>query len=96
MECCTAKVPRSSETVLMNPAKHNPSWNVLKGRLEQAYGELTGNHSVFEQGNEDQLVGWLQMKLGKPEDEVRTSWPRPTYATPGQVYEVRHRFERKA
>jgi uncharacterized protein YjbJ (UPF0337 family) len=47
------------------------SWNELKGKLKQQYGNLTDDDLVFSEGKEDELLGRLQQKLGKNKDEVR-------------------------
>ena len=47
------------------------SWNEMKGKLKQKYGELTDNDLAFEEGKEDELYGRLQKRLGKTKDEVR-------------------------
>lgn len=46
------------------------SWNKLKGKLKQEYAELTDDDLQYEQGQEDQLLGHLQEKLGKTRDEI--------------------------
>jgi uncharacterized protein YjbJ (UPF0337 family) len=45
-------------------------WNELKGKIKQEHGELTDDDLRYEEGQEDQLVGRLQQKLGKSRDEV--------------------------
>jgi len=55
----------------MNKLQIKGSWNDLKGKLKQQYGNLTDNDLVFSEGKEDELLGRLQKKLGKSKDEVR-------------------------
>ena len=55
----------------MNKLEMKGSWNELKGKLEQHYGNLTDDDLVFAEGKEDELLGRLQKKLGKSKDEVR-------------------------
>ena len=55
----------------MNKLEIKGSWNELKGKLKQQYGNLTDNDLVFSEGKEDELLGRLQKKLGKSKDEVR-------------------------
>ena len=45
-------------------------WNEIKGRLKQQYADLTDDDLMYEEGQEDQLIGKLQQKLGKTRDEV--------------------------
>ena len=55
----------------MNKLQIKGSWNELKGKLKQHYGNLTDDDLVFSEGKEDELLGRLQKKLGKGKDEVR-------------------------
>jgi uncharacterized protein YjbJ (UPF0337 family) len=55
----------------MNKLQIRGSWNELKGKLKQQYGNLTDDDLVFSEGKEDELLGRLQKKLGKSKDEVR-------------------------
>lgn len=47
------------------------NWNQLKGKIKEEYGELTDNDLAYEEGQEDQLIGRLQTKLGKTKQEVK-------------------------
>jgi len=55
----------------MNKLQLKGSWNEIKGKLKQQYGNLTDDDLVFAEGKDDELVGRLQKKLGKSKDEVR-------------------------
>ena len=55
----------------MNKLEMKGSWNELKGKLKQQYGNLTDDDLVFSEGKEDELLGRLQKKLGKNREEVR-------------------------
>jgi uncharacterized protein YjbJ (UPF0337 family) len=55
----------------MNKLEMKGSWNELKGKLKQQYGNLTDDDLVFTEGKEDELLGRLQKKLGKNKEEVR-------------------------
>jgi uncharacterized protein YjbJ (UPF0337 family) len=55
----------------MNKLQIKGSWNELKGKLKQQYGNLTDDDLVFSEGKEDELLGRLQKKIGKSKDEVR-------------------------
>lgn len=55
----------------MNELKFDGSWNRVKGKLKEQYGELTDDDLKYSEGKEDQLLGRLQQKLGKSKDEVR-------------------------
>lgn len=47
------------------------SWNEVKGKLKQKYGQLTDNDLAFAEGKDDELLGRLQQKLGKSKEELR-------------------------
>ena len=55
----------------MNKLQMRGSWNEMKGKLKQQYGNLTDDDLVFAEGKDDELLGRLQKKLGKTKDEVR-------------------------
>jgi uncharacterized protein YjbJ (UPF0337 family) len=43
----------------------------LKGKLKQKYATLTDDDLMFEDGKEEELLGRVQTKLGKTNEEVR-------------------------
>ena len=47
------------------------SWNEVKGKLKQKYGQLTDDDLLFAEGKEDELLGRLQKRLGRTKDELR-------------------------
>jgi uncharacterized protein YjbJ (UPF0337 family) len=47
------------------------NWNQIKGRLKQKYGQLTEDDLVYSEGEDDELIGRIQKKLGKSEEEIR-------------------------
>lgn len=49
------------------------NWNQLKGKVKQAYGDLTDDDLTHEEGKDNELLGKLQTKTGKSRDEV-VSW----------------------
>ncbi len=46
------------------------TWNVLKGKLQQEYADLTEDDVLYEEGKENELYGRLQKRLGKTKEEV--------------------------
>ena len=48
------------------------SWNEVKGKLKQKYGQLSDDDLTFAEGKEDELLGRLQKRLGRTEDELRS------------------------
>jgi uncharacterized protein YjbJ (UPF0337 family) len=47
------------------------SWNELKGKLKQKYGQLTDDDLAFSEGKEDEFLGRLQKKLGRTKEDLR-------------------------
>ena len=45
-------------------------WNQTKGKIKQAYGDLSDDDLKYEEGKDDELVGRIQKKIGKTKDEV--------------------------
>lgn len=45
-------------------------WNELKGKIKQQYADLTDDDLKYEEGQDDELLGRLQKKLGKGRDEL--------------------------
>ena len=54
----------------MSDLKLRGTWNELKGKVKQAYGDLTDDDLIREEGKDDELLGKLQQKTGKSRDEV--------------------------
>jgi uncharacterized protein YjbJ (UPF0337 family) len=55
----------------MNTTEVKGNWNEQKGKLKQKFGFLTDNDLMFEEGKEDEMLGKLQIKLGKTKDELK-------------------------
>jgi len=54
----------------MNSLQLKGAWNEIKGKLKQQYGDLTDDDLTYTEGQEDELYGKLQSKLGKTKEEV--------------------------
>jgi uncharacterized protein YjbJ (UPF0337 family) len=39
-------------------------WKELKGKLKEKYGQLTDDDLMYEEGQEDQLFGKIQQRIG--------------------------------
>lgn len=46
------------------------NWNIFKGKLKQAYADLTDDDLTYEEGKEDELWGRLQRKTGQTKDQL--------------------------
>ncbi len=55
---------------IMSNLKLKGTWNELKGKVKQAYADLTDDDLLYEEGKEDELVGRIQKKTGQTRDEV--------------------------
>ena len=49
----------------------NGNWDVVIGELKQKYANLTDDDLLFVEGKENELLGRLKLKLGKPKEEIR-------------------------
>jgi uncharacterized protein YjbJ (UPF0337 family) len=47
------------------------SWNEVKGKLKQKYGNLTDDDLVFTEGKEEEWLGRLQSKTGQTKEALR-------------------------
>ena len=47
------------------------NWNVVKGKLKQAFGDLTDDDLTYVDGKEDELVGRIQKRIGSTAADVR-------------------------
>ncbi|WDF68750.1 CsbD family protein [Sphingobacterium oryzagri] len=45
-------------------------WNELKGKVKQEYAEWTDDDLKYEEGQDEELLGRMQQKLGKTREEV--------------------------
>jgi uncharacterized protein YjbJ (UPF0337 family) len=54
----------------MNKLIFNGTWNEVQGKLKKKYGMLTDNDLVYTEGRHDELLGRLQKKLGKSQDDL--------------------------
>ena len=45
-------------------------WNELKGKIKQAYGDLTDDDLKYEEGKDDETLGRIQKKTGKTREEL--------------------------
>jgi uncharacterized protein YjbJ (UPF0337 family) len=57
--------------VNMTNLRFKGTWNELKGKLKQKYGQLADDDLAFAEGKEDELLGRLQQKLGKSKEDLR-------------------------
>jgi uncharacterized protein YjbJ (UPF0337 family) len=54
----------------MNTTEIKGNWNELKGKLKQQFANLTDNDLLLKEGKQDEMLGRLQIKLGKTKEEL--------------------------
>ena len=54
----------------MNTKELQGNWNEQKGKLMQKFAVLTDNDLMFEEGKKDEMMGKLQIILGKSKEEL--------------------------
>ena len=54
----------------MNTKEIKGNWNEQKGKLKQKFASLTDDDLLFEEGKKDEMLGRLQIKLGKTKAEL--------------------------
>lgn len=45
-------------------------WSEIKGKVKQAYADLTDDDLKYDEGQEEETLGKIQQKTGKTRDEV--------------------------
>jgi uncharacterized protein YjbJ (UPF0337 family) len=58
--------------MVMDKLEIKGKWNEIKGKVKQAYADLTDDDLKYEEGKEDETLGKIQQKTGKTRDEVVT------------------------
>lgn len=56
---------------MKNTTELKGNWNEIKGKLKQQYAQLTDNDLLFAEGKKDEMLGRLQIKLGKTKEEIQ-------------------------
>ena len=54
----------------MNTTELEGNWDEQKGKLKQQFAKLTDNDLLFVEGKKDEMMGKLQIKLGKTKEEL--------------------------
>lgn len=54
----------------MNTTELQGNWNEQKGKLKQKFALLTDNDMIFADGKKEEMLGRLQIKLGKTKEEL--------------------------
>jgi len=54
----------------MNTTELKGNWEEQKGKLKQKFATLTDNDLMFAEGKKEEMMGKLQIKLGKSKEEL--------------------------
>lgn len=72
----TVRAPLSGENAFtinrqtMNTTEVKGNWNEVKGKLKKKFAILTDNDLMYEEGKKDEMLGKLQITLGKTKAEL--------------------------
>jgi uncharacterized protein YjbJ (UPF0337 family) len=55
---------------MINTTQLLGNWNQTKGKLKQKYAELTDSDLLLIEGKQDEMLGKIQVKLGKTKEEL--------------------------
>ena len=56
---------------MKNMTELNGNWNEIKGKLKQKFSVLMDDDILLVDGKKDELLGRLQIRLGKTKEEIR-------------------------
>ena len=62
---------RNQSETSMNTDQIQGNWNILKGRIKQAYGQLADDDLTRTEGNLDEIAGLIQRSVGKTREEAK-------------------------
>ena len=66
----TSAAEAESESGVTASSLTQGSWNEIKGKLKQKYGQLTDDDLKFEEGKDEEMWGRVQKKTGKAKDDL--------------------------
>ena len=55
---------------MTNVTQLKGNWNEVKGKLKQKFAMLTENDLMLVEGKQEELIGRLQIKLGKTKEDI--------------------------
>lgn len=69
MQLCAVKIHSPLIIKYMNTTELKGNWDEQKGKLKQRFAQLTDDDLLFAEGKKDEMLGRLQVKLGKTKDD---------------------------
>jgi len=64
------KITSQNKKHKMNTTQLNGNWNEQKGKLKQKFALLMDDDLIFAEGKKEEMLGKLQIKLGKSKEEL--------------------------
>jgi uncharacterized protein YjbJ (UPF0337 family) len=61
---------KGHKKIKMNKQEVKGNWDVQKGKLKQMFANLTDDDLMFVEGKKDEMLGRLEIKLGKSKTEL--------------------------
>jgi len=55
----------------MNTTEFKGNWEEQKGALKQKFSTITDNDLLYLEGKKEEMLGKLQIKLGKTKEELQ-------------------------
>lgn len=55
---------------MKNMTELKGNWNETKGKLKQKFAMLTDSDVLLVEGKQEEMIGRLQVKLGKTKEEI--------------------------
>ena len=68
---CKVKILSHLELKEMNTTELKGNWNEQKAKLKQKFAVLTDNDLLLLEGKKEEMLGRLQIKLGKSKEELQ-------------------------
>ena len=56
---------------MKNSTEIKGNWNEMKGKLKKKFAMLTDSDVLLLEGKRDEMLGRLQVKLGKTKEEIQ-------------------------
>lgn len=56
---------------MKNTSEATGNWNEIKGKLKQKFAILTDNDVLLVEGKKDEMLGRIQVKIGKTKAELQ-------------------------
>jgi uncharacterized protein YjbJ (UPF0337 family) len=64
-------ISQNKKNKMKNLTEVKGNWNETKGKLKQKFALLTDSDLLLVEGKQDEMLGRLQIKLGKTKAEIQ-------------------------